>query len=107
MVLNINKIANQNKRYVLAITLEDKPGALTRVTGLFARRAFNIHYLTVGPTSEKNISKAIIITDEYNASIEQIIAQVQKLVYVLNVQLLDDRTSDEYSELIADLLEKL
>jgi acetolactate synthase-1/3 small subunit len=78
------------KTHTLSILVENKPGVLTRVSGLFARRAFNIHSLAVGTTENENISRITIVTDESNAPIEQITLQLQKLINVLKVQVLDD-----------------
>lgn len=92
------------KKYSLSIILEDKPGALTRVTGLFARRNFNIHSLVVGPTKDFGISHAIILTDEYAASIDQIVGQLKKLVYVLDVKILDQNVSKSHETALESLL---
>ncbi|MDR0950232.1 MAG: acetolactate synthase small subunit [Candidatus Ancillula sp.] len=94
---------NPAKRYVVSVLVEDKPSALTRVTGLFARRNFNIHALAVGPTNVKGISRITILTDEYNASIHQIANQLQRLIHVLEVTVLDDNKSEEMQNKLADL----
>jgi acetolactate synthase-1/3 small subunit len=97
-----------SKRYTLSVQLENKPGALTRVTGLFARRAFNIHSLAVGPMKNRDdVSRAVIITDEYGASIEQIVGQLQKLVYVLDVKVLGDVNANEHEVLMDVLITRL
>jgi acetolactate synthase-1/3 small subunit len=77
------------KKYTLSILVENKPGVLTRVAGLFARRAFNIHSLAVGITENEGISRVTIVTDESSAPIEQVVLQLQKLINVLKIQVLE------------------
>ncbi|MDR1447716.1 MAG: acetolactate synthase small subunit [Candidatus Ancillula sp.] len=86
-------MVNETKTYTLSILVENKPGVLTRVTGLFARRAFNIHSLAVGTTEDVKVSRITIVTDESQAPIEQITLQLQKLINVLKVQILDSAKS--------------
>jgi acetolactate synthase-1/3 small subunit len=86
---------NKSERHTLAILVEDKPGVLTRVAGLFARRAFNIHSLAVGPTDKPGISRITIVTDESNAPIIQIESQLRKLIDVLKVEILDKNKTVE------------
>jgi acetolactate synthase-1/3 small subunit len=78
----------KSKRYVLAVLVEDKPSALTRVSGLFARRAFNIHSLAVGPSESEGISRITIVTDESSNPIEQIVNQLRKLIYVIKIDVM-------------------
>src|SRR5919206_604992 len=51
------------RRHVLSILVENKPGVLTRIAGLFARRGFNIDTLTVGPTDDEHLSRITLIVD--------------------------------------------
>lgn len=85
----------KHKRYVLAVLVEDKPSALTRVSGLFSRRAFNIHSLAVGPSESKGISRITIVTDESSNPIEQIVNQLRKLIYVLKIDVMQYEKSIE------------
>ncbi len=72
--------------HTLSLLVENKPGVLTRVAGLFARRAFNIKSLTVGETERANISRMTIIVDaKDSAPLEQVTKQLNKLVNVLKV----------------------
>ena len=73
------------RRCILSILLENEPGALSRIVGLFSQRAFNIESLAVSPTDDQTLSRITIQTtgDEY--VIEQILKQVNKLVDVLKV----------------------
>ncbi len=74
------------KLHTLSILVENKPGVLTRVAGLFARRDFNIKSLTVGETEYPNVSRMTIIVDtENNTSLEQVTKQLNKLINVLKV----------------------
>ncbi|MET1256415.1 acetolactate synthase small subunit [Aliikangiella maris] len=70
---------------VLSILLENEPGALSRIIGLFSQRAFNIESLTVAATEEDSLSRITIATTGDHRVIEQITKQVNKLVDVLKV----------------------
>ena len=72
-------------RHTLSVLVENKPGVLTRVSGLFARRAFNIKSLTVGETEHPDISRMTIIVDADTAPIEQVKRQLGKLINVLKI----------------------
>ena len=71
--------------HTLAVLVENKPGVLTRVSGLFARRAFNIKSLTVGETEQPGISRMTIIVEADSAPIEQVKRQLNKLINVLKI----------------------
>lgn len=77
-------------RRILAILLENEPGSLSRIVGLFSQRAFNIETLTVAPTEDETISRITIVTSGNNLVIEQIVKQVNKLVDVIKVIDLSD-----------------
>ena len=79
-------------RHTLAVLVENKPGVLTRVAALFARRAFNIKSLTVGETEHPEISRMTIIVDADSAPIEQVVKQLNKLIEVIKVRTLDEST---------------
>lgn len=72
-------------RHTLSVLLEDKPGALTRVASLFARRSFNINSLTVGSTEVPGISRMTAVVDADGDLIEQVTKQLNKLVNVIKV----------------------
>ena len=82
-------------RHTLAVLVENKPGVLTRVAALFARRAFNIKSLTVGETEHPEISRMTIIVDADSAPIEQVVKQLNKLINVLKVVELEPEDSVE------------
>ena len=72
-------------RHTISILVENKFGALTRIAGLFSGRGFNIDSLNVAPTQEKSVSRMTIVTTGGDATLEQVIKQLEKLVDVLEV----------------------
>lgn len=69
--------------HVISVTVENKPGVLARVASMFARRGFNIHSLTVGPTEDPSRSRMTVVVD--GPEMEQIIKQLYKLVHTIKV----------------------
>ncbi len=80
-------------RHTISILVENKFGVLTRVAGLFSGRGYNIDTLNVGPTHDPSTSRMTIVTRGDDATLEQIVKQLNKLVDVLKVQ---DFRDDEY-----------
>ena len=74
------------RKHVLSILVENKPGVLTRIAGLFARRGFNIDTLTVGPTDDENISRITLTLDGAMHPIDQVTKQLHKLINVLKIR---------------------
>jgi acetolactate synthase-1/3 small subunit len=74
------------RKHVLSILTENKPGVLSRIAGLFARRGFNIDTLTVGPTEDPNVSRFTITVDGAMHPIDQVTKQLHKLVNVLKIR---------------------
>ena len=74
------------RKHILSILVENKPGVLTRVAGLFARRAFNIDTLAVGPTDDDEISRITLTLDGAVHPIDQVTKQLHKLVNVLKIR---------------------
>jgi acetolactate synthase-1/3 small subunit len=72
-------------KHTISVHVEDKPGALTRITSMFARRGFNIDSLAVGPTERPGISRITLRVDCAAHTLEQIEKQIHKLVNVLRV----------------------
>jgi acetolactate synthase I/III small subunit len=72
-------------RHTLSVLVEDRPGALTRITAMFARRGYNIESLAVGPTERPGVSRITLRVDCSQHSLEQIEKQIHKLVNVLRV----------------------
>ncbi len=82
-------------RRILSILLENEPGSLSRIVGLFSQRAFNIETLTVAPTDDASLSRITIATVGDEHVIEQIVKQVNKLVDVIKVSDLTQRAHVE------------
>ena len=74
------------KKHVVSALVENRPGTLSRVSGLFSRRGFNIDRLTVGETEDHSISRMTIAVTGNEAVLEQIIKQVGKLIDVIAVR---------------------
>lgn len=72
-------------RHVLSVLVENEPGVLSRVAGLFSGRGFNIDSLNVAPTLEKGVSRMTITTSGDELIIEQIIKQLRKVVTIIKV----------------------
>jgi len=75
--------------HVLSLLVEDRPGTLTRVAGLFARRGFNIESLAVGHTEVEGLSRITVVVDVDQLPLEQVTKQLNKLVNVIKVVELD------------------
>jgi acetolactate synthase-1/3 small subunit len=73
-------------RHTISVLVENKFGVLTRVAGLFSGRGYNIDTLNVGPTHDPSMSRMTIVTRGDDATLEQIVKQLNKLVEVLKVQ---------------------
>ncbi|MDR6939192.1 acetolactate synthase small subunit [Arcanobacterium hippocoleae] len=80
-------------RHIFSVLVENKPGVLARVSGLFARRAFNIHSLAVGPTEDQALSRITLVVDAADIPLEQIKHQLNKLVNIIHLEQLDPDTS--------------
>lgn len=80
-------------RHTLSVLVEDKPGVLARIAGLFSRRGFNIESLAVGPTEVPDISRMTIVVNVEDLPLEQVTKQLNKLVNVLKVVELDSTVS--------------
>ncbi len=80
-------------RHILAVLVENNPGVLTRVAGLFSRRGYNIDSLTVGRTENSRISRMTIVVSGDDQVLEQVTKQLHKLVDVIKI---NDITSDQY-----------
>jgi acetolactate synthase I/III small subunit len=77
------------RRHILSILVENKPGVLARISGLFSRRGFNIDTLAVGPTDDPAISRITMTVDGAKHPIDQVTKQLHKLVNVLKIRDLD------------------
>lgn len=72
-------------QHTLSVLVENKPGVLARIAGLFSRRAFNIHSLAVGQTEHPEISRITVVVDVDEHPLEQVTKQLNKLVHVLKI----------------------
>ncbi|MDH5151348.1 acetolactate synthase small subunit [Kocuria palustris] len=75
----------EQSRHTLSVLVEDKPGVLTRVAALFARRAFNIDQLAVGGTDQEGLSRITVVVNADPHSLEQVTKQLNKLVNVIKI----------------------
>src|ERR671935_2363941 len=90
-ILNLEELEasggiHTGRRHVLSILAENKPGVLARISGLFARRGFNIESLNVGPTDDPTISRFTLTVDGALHPIDQVTKQLHKLVNVLKIR---------------------
>ena len=72
-------------RNIISVLLENEPGALSRVVGLFSQRNYNIDSLTVAPTEDQSLSRLTVTTSGDDARIEQITKHLNKLVDVVKL----------------------
>jgi acetolactate synthase-1/3 small subunit len=79
--------------HTLSVLVENKPGVLARVSGLFSRRGFNITSLAVGPTEHEEVSRITITVTVEGAALEQVTKQLNKLINVLKIVELDEKQS--------------
>jgi acetolactate synthase-1/3 small subunit len=75
--------------HTLSVLVENTPGVLARIAGLFSRRGFNIHSLAVGPTERDTVSRMTIVVNVADQPLEQVTKQLNKLVNVLKIVELD------------------
>lgn len=74
------------RKHVLSLLVENKPGVLARIAGLFSRRGFNIDTLAVGPTEDPNVSRITLTVDGAVHPIDQVTKQLHKLVNVIKIR---------------------
>ena len=95
-------MSTQTHRFhTLVVLVENKPGVLARVAGLFARRGFNIESLAVAPTDDDNFSRITIVVDVESAPLEQVVKQLDKLINVVEIRELDPASSVERELMLA------
>jgi acetolactate synthase-1/3 small subunit len=82
-------------RHIVSVLLENEPGALSRVVGLFSARGYNIETLTVAPTEDASLSRMTIVTTGSDDVIEQITKHLNRLIEVVKVV---DLTEGEFTE---------
>ncbi len=86
--------------HVLSMLVEDKPGLLTRVAGLFARRGFNIESLAVGKSEIPGLSRITVVVDVEQGPLEQVTKQLNKLINVIKIVELDPSQTVEREHLL-------
>jgi acetolactate synthase-1/3 small subunit len=84
--LQVSGGIHTGRRHILSILVENKPGVLARIAGLFARRGFNIQTLAVGPTDDPAISRITLTVDGALHPIDQVTKQLHKLVNVIKIR---------------------
>ncbi|KAB1659534.1 acetolactate synthase small subunit [Pseudoclavibacter chungangensis] len=87
-------------KHVLSLLVEDKPGLLTRVAGLFARRGFNIDSLAVGRSEVEGLSRMTVVVEIDEFPLEQVTKQLNKLVNVIKIVELEDAASVQREHLL-------
>jgi acetolactate synthase-1/3 small subunit len=87
--------------HILSVLVQNRPGVLARVAGLFARRGYNIFSLAVAPAEDEGMSRITIVVDVESAPLEQVVKQLFKLVEVVKISELDPRRSVERELLLA------
>ena len=83
------EVTSRPRRAVLSALVEHEPGVLAKVSGLFARRQFNIEELTVGATQDEDYARITMVVEEPDPGIEQVKKQLEKLLPVLTVEELE------------------
>jgi acetolactate synthase-1/3 small subunit len=81
--------------HTLSVLVENKPGVLARIAGLFSRRGYNIDSLAVGPTEHPNLSRMTIVVNVEDSPLEQVTKQLNKLVEVIKIVELEPREAIE------------
>jgi acetolactate synthase-1/3 small subunit len=81
--------------HTISVLVEDRPGVLARIAGLFSRRGFNIDSLAVGPTEDRGRSRMTIVVDCADNPLEQVTKQLNKLVHVLKIVELEPQRAVE------------
>jgi len=88
-----NPYGDSRHHHILSVMVQNRPGVLARVSGLFARRGYNIYSLAVAPSDDPNYSRITIVVDISATPLEQIVKQLFKLIDVVRITELDPRKS--------------
>ncbi len=91
----VNTYRDTMNHHILSVLVQNRPGVLARVAGLFARRGYNIFSLAVAPAEDPNRSRITIVVDLDSAPLEQITKQLFKLIDVIKISELDPSSSVE------------
>ena len=90
-----NPYGDSRRHHILSVLVQNRPGVLARVSGLFARRGYNIYSLAVAPTEDAHYSRITIVVDISATPLEQIVKQLFKLIDVVRITELDPRKTVE------------
>ncbi|HVE19005.1 MAG TPA: acetolactate synthase small subunit, partial [Ilumatobacteraceae bacterium] len=96
-------MSTEMNHHILSVLVQNRPGVLARVAGLFARRDYNIFSLAVAPAEEPGFSRITIVVDVDSSPLEQITKQLFKLIEVVKISELDPRRSVERELLLATI----
>ena len=96
-----NSFGDSRQHHILSVLVQNRPGVLARVAGLFARRGYNIWSLAVAPTEDPEYSRITIVVDISATPLEQIVKQLFKLIDVVRITELDPRRSVERELMVA------
>lgn len=94
-------MSDQIHHHILSVLVQNRPGVLARVSGLFARRGYNIFSLAVAPAEDEGFSRITVVVDVESSPLEQISKQLFKLIEVVKISELDPRRSVERELLLA------
>ena len=86
-------VHSASKNHTLSVLVENSPGVLARIASLFSRRGYNIDSLAVGPTENESISRMTIVINVEDHALDQVIAQLDKLINVIEIIELDSVAS--------------
>ncbi|MEI7618343.1 MAG: acetolactate synthase small subunit [Actinomycetota bacterium] len=99
--MSVTSTTSQPNYHILSVLVQNRPGVLARVSGLFARRGYNIFSLAVAPTEDEAFSRITVVVDVESTPLEQIVKQLFKLIEVVKISELDPRRSVERELLLA------
>ena len=99
----VNTYDSPMNHHILSVLVQNRPGVLARVAGLFARRGYNIFSLAVAPAEEEGRSRITIVVDLDSAPLEQITKQLFKLIDVIKISELDPKRSVERELLVGTI----
>lgn len=85
MATGATNMGDGDRHHILTVVVENKPGVLARVAGLFSRRGYNIFSLAVSPTDDERFSRMTIVVDVESATLEQMTKQLNKLINVIKI----------------------
>ncbi|MBU2560359.1 acetolactate synthase small subunit [archaeon] len=89
----VSKVSEENETHILVTLVEDRPGVMQRVSGLFRKRNFNIDSITVGHSEKPGISRITLMVAGDEHVLEQVIKQLNKLIEVIKITELEDENS--------------